>query len=135
MTKSVRGENGLTPTQVKAIAALLEKGTVEGAAKAAGVSYITLHRWLNNHDAFQGELRRQEGRLLDAAVRNLAQLQRGAVAAIASALGDKEAPHSVKLRAAEIVFSNLLKMREARDLEDRIAALEALIGQAGGHEH
>ena len=124
MANNGKARNELTPVQVKAIASLLSESNIDAAAKASGVAYRTLYRWVNEDALFQAELRRHEGRLIDAAVRSLARLQEKAVAALEAALEDGAAPHSVKLRAADIALGTLLKLREARTLEDRVAALE-----------
>lgn len=115
-------EKKLTPAQRKAIETLLTEGSVAAAALTAGVARSTLYRWMSD-DAFLVELRAAETLAVQSLSRSLTGLGESAVTALKDALapGNKT---STRLRAAEIVIGNLLRLRELVDLETRITALE-----------
>lgn len=114
----------MTPAQRRAIAALLENRDVKSAAKAANIGEATLFRWLREDDAFVAELRRAENELLDAVTRRLLQAQQGAVAVVIHLLADGSVPPSVRLRAAALLMDQMVKLRELRNFEERLSAME-----------
>ena len=123
MTENVTEEKDLSPGQLKAIEALLTCGNAVAAAKAAGVARRTLYRWMQD-PLFVDALRAAEAD----AVKGLSRLLAGLGESAGLALSDALAPGqkiTVRLRAAEIVFGNLLRLRELVDLEARITALES----------
>lgn len=119
-------ENGLTVAQEKVINKLLTGTTIANAARGAEVGRSTIHAWLNE-PAFLAELRRREGLLVDVSVRRLLMLQDDALNVVASIMQDTEASASTRLRAATVILDSLLRLRELRNLEERLAALEAVI--------
>ena len=114
----------LTAKQHRAIAALISSPTVGEAAKAAGVSERTLARWMGDPD-FRMALGVVESDMIDGAVRCM--------------IGDLTANHdtmrairddptngpAVRLRAAVALSDDLLRWRELRNVEARLASLEA----------
>lgn len=117
----------LTPKQQRAVRALLEQKSVGDAAKSIGVGERTLFRWLTD-PAFKLALSAAESDLLDAATRRLLSLQDAAIGTFESLLADgSEASDTVRLRAASAVLDHLLKLRELRDIEQRLTALEQTI--------
>ena len=62
----MQGDEGLSPTQVKALDALLSGGTVSDAARTAGVDRSTVHRWLRDDYGFQAAHNQGRQDLLDA---------------------------------------------------------------------
>lgn len=128
MTDDNSQQNKITPTrQARAIAALLTAKDLQSAAKEAGVSEGTLHRWLDD-PSFKATLRKAEGEAIDDAVRRLSGTARYAVGVVISIMADKTSPASVRLRAAQTIVDQLVKLKGFADLEDRIAALEEQIG-------
>jgi hypothetical protein len=108
----------------EAIAALLTQRNIEEAAKVAGIGTNTLLRWLKVPE-FQTAYR--EARR-DAFRQAIARLQQGTSAAATTLLKtmiDGATPASVKVRAAEAIFSHAAKAIEIEDIEARVAALEA----------
>ncbi len=118
-------ENGavLTPVQQRAIVALLSSRSVREAAKTANVAERSLTRWMSE-PVFRTFLAGAEADLLDVATRRLLQLQDGAIDTVEAIMRDTEAPVGVRLRAAQIAIDCLLRLRELRNLEQRIVALE-----------
>jgi len=114
----------LTPKQQRAVRALLEHKSVGEAASSIGVGERTLFRWLTE-PAFKLALSAAESDLLDAATRRLLTLQADAIGTFESLLAeDSAASDAVRLRAASAVLDYLLKLRELRDIEQRLTALE-----------
>jgi hypothetical protein len=116
----------ITPKQAKALAALLACGKIGDAAKRAGVTDRTITRWLGE-PAFRAALLNAEGEAIDQATRQLLALQPAAIGEIESILQDSSNPAAVRLRAAQAVLDYLLKLRELRNVEERLAALEAAV--------
>ena len=119
--------DNLTRNQVKAIKALLEYPTIEKAAAAIGVNPRTIGRWLDDR-SFRAELSRAEGEALDRVTRKLLYLGDHAVNALASVLQEpNQRGASNKRLAAQTILTQLLKLRELRNIEERIADLEAAV--------
>lgn len=112
----------MTGKQALAIQALLTNSTLAAAARQVHVSERTLSRWLADSE-FRAALNDAEGELLDAAQRQLLRLQSSAIE-VHEDLLSVDTPHGVRLRAAQSVLDALLKLRELRTLEERLAALE-----------
>lgn len=112
----------LTTRQQAAISALLTAPTITAAAETIGAGEKTIRRWLAE-PAFRSALADAEGALIDGAVRRLLALQADAL----DALGDVLATGTPaqRLRAASIVLDSMMRLRELRTIEYRLAALEA----------
>ncbi len=121
----------LTPKQRKAVETLLATGEVAAAAREAGVSRDTLHRWLKQ-PLFVQAVREAESKALDDLSRLLVRLGRTAAATLAKAMGDPVAPYPTRVRAADAVLGRLLQLRELATLEARVAELERAAGLDGG---
>lgn len=136
MSDSYKLEPGVTenlsPAQVTAIMALLQHGDKSRAARAADVSRTTLYRWLTTDQNFQNALEAATQQALRSFSANLVRLSEKAVKALESALSQRQTIH-VRLRAADIVTSRLLAVRELVDLEDRLSALEGAINEQTKH--
>ena len=107
----------------QAIAALLTHRNIEEAAKSVGISTNTLLNWmkLQEFDTAYREARRK------AFGQSIARLQQGTSAAATTLLKtliDPATPASVKVRAAEAIFSHAAKAIEIEDIEARVAQLE-----------
>ena len=121
-------ENGtdnavISGKQQRAILALLSTKNVAEAAVRAKVGERTLWRWLGE-PMFRVQLAGAEADMLDAATRLLLQLQDGAIETVQAIMQDGETNASVRLRAAQAVLDYLLKLRELRNVEQRLTALE-----------
>lgn len=110
--------------QARAIGALLSAPTVREAAELAGVSERTLTRWLAEDD-FRAALLTAEGEAIDRAARRLIGLQDQALSVLAGVLCGTDSA-TVKVRAAQTVLEFTLRLRELRNIESRLAKLEAV---------
>ena len=113
----------LRPNQNKAIKALLEHRTVTAAAEAVGVTPRTIYRWFDV-PAFRAALHKAEDGAIDQATRNLLTLSQAAINVLYEILKDETISPGIRLRAADRVMTHLIKLRELRDIELRISALE-----------
>jgi hypothetical protein len=118
----------LSAKQGKAIAALLSSKTVLGAAELAGVSARTLTRWLADDD-FKAALLEAESEAIDAATRRLIGLQGAAIDTLQETLSDRKALPGIRMRAAQSILDFLMRLRDLRNIEKRLAALEAIISE------
>jgi hypothetical protein len=117
----------LTPTQARAIAALMTAGSIGEAAKAVKVGERTLRRWLAEDAGFVAALDAAQRQALDAVVRRLTSLSVAAGGVLARVMGDESASSSARVRAADIVLGRFVQLRELAQLEERLTALEAAI--------
>ena len=117
----------LNPGQEKALVGLLTKPKMVDAAKVAGVSVVTLNRWLKEptFKAAYMEARRES---VSQAVAQLQQAGGRAVAVLVEIMEDTEAPTSSRVAAAGKVLDTSIKAVELDDLAARIKALEAFQG-------
>lgn len=124
MAETGRQTKDLTPAQRRAVAALLTERTARAAAEKAKIAERTLYRWLADPD-FNRALSEAEGEVIAGATRRLLQLQDKAIDAVDDVFKDGETSAAVKLRAAQLTIDAMLKLRELRNVEGRLAALEA----------
>ena len=118
----------LTKGQRRAIEALLNTKSVREAAELAELGERTVFRYLGD-PFFRQQLSAAEGDLIDQATRRLLALQGAALDTFEGVLANEEASDTVRLRAAQSVLDSLLKLRELRNIEARLVALESAIGQ------
>ena len=116
----------LRPKQNQAIKALLEYRTVGAAAEAAGVAERTIYRWFEV-PVFRAALARAEGDAIDQATRNLLKLSQAAINVFYEVMKDEDISPGVRLRAADRVMDHLVRLRELRDVEVRLVALESKV--------
>jgi hypothetical protein len=117
---------GLKPRQRRAIAALLSSRNVQDAAQAVRVGERTLYRWLADDADFRKALTIAESALIDDTTRRLISGATAALDALAGLITSAES-ESVKKAAASDWLAHLIKLRELRDIEQRLADLEAAV--------
>lgn len=127
----MNGSN-LTPRQRRSIAALLSCRNIPEAARVAKVGERTLYRWMTK-TSFRAALVQAEEEAIDAATRRLLGLQNAAIDTLGNVLKDVDNSPNVRISAARSVLDFLLKLRELRNVESRLIALEQVIG-ALNHE-
>jgi hypothetical protein len=119
---AVRGSI-LRRKQEEVIAALLTQRNMEEAARTAGIGTRTLMRWLQMPE-FQKAYRQARP---DAHSQAVARLQQGTSAAatiLLKTMIEPGTPASVRVRAAEAIFSHAFKAIEIEDIEARVSELE-----------
>jgi hypothetical protein len=107
----------------EAIAALLTQRNIEEAARTAGISTRTLMRWLQLPE-FQKAYRQARRDAYSQAVARLQQGTSAAATILLKTMIDPGTPASVRVRAAEAIFSHTFKAIEIEDIEARGSELE-----------
>jgi hypothetical protein len=109
--------------QEQAIAALLAEPTIEKAARAAGIGFATLRRWLQNDD-FQERYRQAKKQTLDAVMSHLQLIAGEAVETLREVAVNREAPASSRVAASRAILETAMKVVEAEEIERRLIELE-----------
>ena len=118
--------------QEEAIAALLRQRNIEEAA-AAGIAPNTLLNWMKVPE-FEKSYREARRAAFGQAIARLQQGTSAAATTLLKTMIDPSTPASVKVRAAEAIFNHAAKAIEIEDIEARVTAIEASVGdrKAGG---
>ena len=107
----------------EAIAALLTQRNIEEAARATGVAPNTLLKWMKLPE-FQTAYREARRAAFGQAVARLQQGTSAAATTLLKTMIDPATPASVRVRAAEAIFSHAAKAIEIEDIEARVAELD-----------
>lgn len=114
-------EGALTGKEAAALA-VARGATPNQAAAESGASVRSIVRW-NNEPEFQTRVREIRRELLDNVLGALSDAGVEAVTALrASLTADSDA---VRVRAAQAILTNVVSLRAALDVEERLARLEA----------
>lgn len=113
----------LSRKQEQAVAALLSAPTIKEAARSAGVSEVTLWRWLQLSE-FAAAYRAARRQVVERAVSELQAAAGAAVETLKRNLHCEQA--NVEIRAAQIIIEQSVKGVELIELQERIERLEAL---------
>jgi phage terminase small subunit len=116
----------MTPKKRKAVAALLACPDITTAALKVGVSRETMYRYLHDPE-IQAALEAAAQESLAQVSRALLDLGNQAVTTLGAALNDTEHPIAARIRAADIVLTRILQLREMVDYDRRITELEKRI--------
>jgi len=104
-----------------AIELLMQSSSPREVAEGAGVSRVTIYRWLKEPD-FQAELSKRKNDLLEGASRKLAGNLDGAIDTLIELLSSKQP--NVKRLTAGMIIDYSIKLNEMQDLEERMKKLE-----------
>ena len=107
----------------QAILALLEHSTPEKAAAAAGISRVTLWRWLRKPE-FRRALLEARSEAFSQAIGRLQHASSAAAAALLRIMCDTRAPAASRVRAAQCVLDSTARGIALQDLEMRLRELE-----------
>ena len=107
----------------QAIAALLEHGTQEKAAAAAGISLVTLWR-LQRKPAFRKALFEARSDAFSQTIGRLQHASSAAAATLLRVMVDGAAPAASRVRAAQYVLESAARGIGLEDLEIRLRELE-----------
>lgn len=118
----------LPPKQFRALVALLEESTIEGAAEASGVDPSSLHRWMKD-ETFEAAYKEAKRRLFDHAIGRIQQCASKAVDTLEEILGDVTAKDSARVTAARIVLDFARSGISLVELEQEIDLLKQQVSQ------
>jgi hypothetical protein len=106
-----------------AIAALLTQRNIEEAAKSVGIVANTLRSWMQVPE-FQKAYRDARRAAYNQAIARLQQATSAAATTLMKTMVDPGTPASVRVRAAEAIFTHAAKAIEIEDVEARLSELE-----------
>lgn len=124
-----KGEK-LSRKQEDAIIALLTSPTIQAAAEATGIAYITLWRWMRIPE-FNEQYREARLETVRQAVSRLSQIATEAVEVLREIMKDLESPPSSRVTAAKTILEGAFKGIELDDLAARIETLEKTLEERG----
>jgi transposase-like protein len=107
----------------EAVAAMLTQRNLEEAARAVGVGTATLLRWQKLPE-FQKAFREARRHAYSQSVARLQQGTSAAATILLKTMIEPGTPASVRVRAAEAIFSHAFKAIEIEDIEARVSELE-----------
>jgi phage terminase small subunit len=116
----------LTAKQQKLITSLLSGIAIIDASKDAGISEKTAHAWLklpHVHAAYQ----EAQQTIFDETLRLLMSDVNDARLTLRTIMKDESAPHGNRVRAAQIIFEQAMSIHKMSELDQKIAALEAIV--------
>ncbi len=116
----------VSPKQQKLIAALLAGQTIQNAASTAGCNEATAHAWLKLEHVRQAYNNAKRA-LFDEALSGLMLDVSEARATLRDIMKDAGAPHSSRVRAAQILLEQAIESHKMSELEAKIAELEDLV--------
>ena len=116
----------LTPKQEKTLAYLLSEPTIEGAAKAAKISKVTIYEWLKQPN-FKAALDEAKHLLFGDGLATLKSAMTEGVEALRASLYDPDASVANKISAATKLIELALRSHETIEVEARLQALELQI--------
>src|SRR2546423_9657819 len=115
--------------QEKAIIALLNEPTMKEAAEAAGVSEVTLWRWLQTA-GFRAAYIEARRLVVQQAIARTQAATSEAVSTLREVMNDQSAKGSERIAAAKAILDYAMKGIELEDHEQRLMELEGkLAGQ------
>ena len=120
----------LTPSQHKAIEALLIASDVKDAAKRAGVAYSTLRGWLAADAAFAAAYADARRQATEQALAVIQASARDAAGVLAEIMNDPDVPPAHRLNAAWRVLELATRAIERDEIERRLADLERQLATA-----
>lgn len=116
----------LSRKQETFLLSLLSLSTLRAAANAAGISEDTGARWLKLPEV-QARYQELKKHYIDDSLNELVGHTSEAISCMVGMMKDEEAPHAVRLRAAQLVIENVVELQKASDLEKQIQELKQLI--------
>lgn len=127
-------DKSLTARQQQALMVIITGRSIVDAAEAARVKKQTVYNWLKQPQ-FRQVLEKEKTEFLERLSLSLTSLGDKAIKALDEALADSNI--SVRLRAADIYFSQSRAYKDQVDFEKRISALESAVTHHrtnGGHK-
>ena len=117
----------------QAIVALLTNRTTEEAARAIGISGVTLLRWQKEPE-FQASYQEAKRAAYAQSIARLHQLSSAAVSTLGKIMLDTATPPATRVRAADSILDHTQKAVET-DIETRVSELERAVEHVKPAEH
>jgi len=123
-SSNVRND-GLTPSQERAVSALLAARSIAAAARQAKVGESSIRRWLHQDENFQQKLRRRRDESLSHAAFQLQQGASEAAAVIRDVVKGDTAVTSPRASIIRVAAEFGFRSRVYDDVAERLKAVEA----------
>jgi len=115
---------GLTKKQSDFVLALIETGFITKAAKIAGITETTAHKWLKEGlNEIVDDVRQS---LFDTRINELQEMMKLANKAVKETFEDEKASRNTKLNAAKIVYDNVFRYNEQRNIIEQMDELREM---------
>lgn len=115
---------GLTKKQSDFVLALIETGFITKAAKVAGITETTAHKWLKEGlNEIVDDVRQS---LFDTRINELQEMMKLANQAVKETFEDEKASRNTKLNAAKIVYDNVFRYNEQRNIIEQMDELREM---------
>lgn len=115
---------GLSKKQSDFVLALIETGYITKAADIAGITEATAHKWLREGlNEIVDQVRQS---LFDTRINELQNMLHLANAAVKETLEDEKASRNTKLNAAKIVYDNVFRYNEQKNILEQMDELRQL---------
>ncbi|MBA3247309.1 MAG: hypothetical protein H0T63_04415 [Pyrinomonadaceae bacterium] len=121
----------LSPKQERALVALLDCGEIQAASERAGVSDVTLWRWLQQPD-FQARYRAARRQLVETAIAQLQSDCTTAARVLREVAEDREAPASSRVAAARAIIEQSISAVQLTDLQAEVEEIKRLLAEREG---
>lgn len=119
-------DSNITSKQEKAIIALLSEPTMADAANAAGISEVTLWRWLQD-DSFRALYLQARRAAVQRAIARMQSATSEAVETLRAVMKDESAKGSERVSAAKAIIDFAYKGIDLEDFAARLSAIEAAV--------
>lgn len=116
---------GLSKKQSDFVLALIETGFITKAAEIAGVTETTAHKWLKQ-DGLDTIVDKVRQSLFDKRINELQNMIKLANQVVKETLEDEKASRNTKLNAAKIVYDNVFRYNEQRNIIEQMEELREL---------
>jgi len=115
---------GLTKKQSDFVLTLIETGFISKAAETAGVTETTAHKWLK--DGLNEIVEEVRQSLFDTRINELQEMMKLANKAVKETFEDEKASRNTKLNAAKIVYDNVFRYNEQRNIIEQMEELREM---------
>jgi hypothetical protein len=114
---------GQNARQQRAIAALIETGTIKEAAEVAGIGQATIFRWMQDPQ-FRRSYRQARSRLVELAISQVQKACGEAVLVLQGIMNNEKLSPGPRVNSAKAILDFAMKGAELEDLKERIEKLE-----------
>ena len=116
----------LTPMQMRCVAALLEGNSIEKASALAGCHSMSIDRFLKLPQ-FQAALHQGKKSAFNVACIKLSNAFSLSVDTLVSLMQDEDTATSHRIKCADLILHNALRVAELNDMNDRLTNLEVTL--------
>ena len=116
----------LTPMQMRCVAALLEGNSIEKASALAGCHSMSIDRFLKLPQ-FQAALQQGKKSAFNVACLKLGNAFSLSVDTLVSLMQDEDTATSHRIKCADLILQNALRVAELNDMNDRLTNLEVTL--------